>query len=128
MKMDNSIKISKRRLTKVCKTCATGSCCKDGVDVDLEEAKKISQLDINLEKPWFDKPFEDSDMPSGWAVSTVTRDGRCVFQASDYRCRIYEHRPVFCRDFPLEMGQIAEHYDYLCEKPHHFRRKTKKDL
>jgi len=127
--MKNYRKIIEEELSQICTTCKTGSCCQDGVDVDLEEAKKISQLNnINLKKPWFENLFQDSDMPSGWAVSTIVRDGRCVFQKSNYKCMIYEHRPSFCREFPLEMGRVAEYYDYLCEKPHHFKRKTKKDL
>lgn len=106
----------------------TGSCCQDGVDVDLEEAKRISMLNLDLKKPWFEKLFQDSDMSSGWAVSTVVRDGRCVFQKSNYKCIIYEHRPTFCRDFPLEKGRIAEFYHYLCEKPPKFKLKAKRDL
>ncbi|MFH1622171.1 MAG: YkgJ family cysteine cluster protein [Candidatus Omnitrophota bacterium] len=121
-------KITEEELFQICTTCVTGSCCQDGVDVDLEEAKKISQLNITLKKPWFNNLFRDADMPSGWAVSSVVRHGRCVFQKSNYKCMVYEHRPYFCREFPLEKGRIAELYGYLCEKPTHLKRKARKDL
>ncbi|MFC1645743.1 YkgJ family cysteine cluster protein [Candidatus Omnitrophota bacterium] len=126
--MKNGKKITEEKLLGMCTSCVTGSCCQDGVDVDLEEAKKISKLDIKVKKPWFEGLFEDGDMPSGWGISTVVREGRCVFQKSNYRCMIYEYRPAFCRDFPMEKGQIAEFYGYLCEKPGHIKRKAKRDL
>jgi Fe-S-cluster containining protein len=114
--MEDCKKMAEEKLLEKCITCLTGSCCKDGVEVDLKEAQKISQLAIDLSKPWFEGLCEDRDMPSGWATSTVVREGRCVFQRSDYRCMIYEHRPMYCREFPLENGRVAELYDYLCEK------------
>ena len=43
-KREKKSKVTKKGIFEVCKTCLTGSCCKDGVDVDLEEAKKISKL------------------------------------------------------------------------------------
>ena len=126
--MKNSKKITEQELLSMCTTCVTGSCCKDGVEVDLEEAKRISKLNINLRKPWFVNLLEDSEMPSGWSVSTTVRHGRCVFQRKDYKCMIYEYRPTFCRDFPLEKGRIAEFYNYLCEKPPKIKLKAKRDL
>ena len=126
--MENCKKITHESLLEMCTTCVTGSCCQEGVEVDLEQAKEISQLKVNLKKPWFAGLAKDSDMPSGWSLSTVVRDGSCVFQRKNHLCMIYEHRPMFCREFPIEMGKIAEHYTYLCEKPHHIKRKAKRDL
>lgn len=117
-----------KEIFKICKTCLKGTCCKDGVDVDLEQAKKISKLRLKLKRPWFRDLFRDSDMPSGWALSTAVKKGSCIFQAKDYRCRIYNYRPKYCRDFPIEHGGMAEFYHYLCEKPHHIKRKVKKYL
>ncbi len=126
--MANGEKITEEKLLQMCTTCATGSCCQDGVEVDLDEAKKISKLKVNVKKPWFEGLFEDSDMPSGWGISTVKRDGRCLFQRKNYLCMIYEHRPAFCREFPIENGRIAEFYNYLCEKPSHIKRSVKRHL
>ena len=126
--MKNKKKITEQELLEKCTNCITGSCCKDGVEVDLEEAKKISKLNIKLKKPWFVNLQEDADMPSGWSLSTTVRHGRCVFQRKDYKCMIYEFRPTFCRDFPLEKGRLAEFYNYLCEKPPKFKLKAIKDF
>jgi len=124
----NLKEISKKEIFRICKTCITGSCCQDGVDVDLREAKKISKLKLNLKKPWFEGLSQDRDMPSGWAVSTAVRNSRCVFQKNNYECLIYKDRPKHCRDFPLENGQIAELYHYLCEKPTGLKSKVKRDF
>lgn len=97
-----------------CKVCITGDCCAEGVDIDLEEAKKISQLNLDIEKPWFEDLFPNSDVPSGWAVSSVVRFNRCVFQDENKRCLIYEFRPRYCREFPYEKGKKAPFYDSLC--------------
>ncbi|MFC1708502.1 YkgJ family cysteine cluster protein [Candidatus Omnitrophota bacterium] len=126
--MANGKKITHEELLEICTTCANGSCCQDGVEVDLEQAKTISKLNINLKKPWFEGLIEDNDVPSGWGISTVVRDGRCVFQRKNHLCMIYKHRPIFCRDFPMEKGQIAEFYSYLCEKPSSLKRKAERDL
>jgi len=106
-----------------CKMCSVGSCCQDGVDVDLEEAKKIAQLQLPLEKPWFELLQKDECMSSGWSLSTTVRDNRCVFQKPDKKCMIYDHRPSYCREFPLEDGDIAEYYAYLCKEPSHSKKR-----
>lgn len=124
--MKRKNKITKREFLKLCDTCLSGLCCKDGVDVDLEEAKKISRLKLKLRKPWFENLFKDKDMPSGWAVSTAVRNNSCVFQKDNYKCIIYKNRPRHCRDFPLEQGVVAKYYHYLCEKPPSLKRKMKK--
>jgi len=126
--MKKQKKISKRELFRICETCLNGSCCRDGVDADLEEAKKISKLKLKLKRPWFQDLFRDKDMPSGWAVAIIIKNGRCIFQKKDKRCSIYKYRPWYCREFPLENGQIAGHYHYLCEKPPGLKHKVKRHL
>ena len=126
--MKKQKKISKSELFRICKTCITGSCCQDGVEVDLREAKRISRFNLKLKKPWFEDFFRDSDLPSGWGVSIIKRNGSCIFQKKDKRCSIYKYRPRYCRDFPLEYGQVAEHYHYLCEKPPGLKHKVKRHL
>jgi len=116
-----SRRINRKKIFDVCKACITGTCCREGVDVDIEEAKKISRLSVSVKKPWFGDFFYDKDLPSKWGVSTVVRDGRCVFQSQDKKCLIYKNRPRYCRDFPIELGGIAEWYDYLCEMPEHVK-------
>ena len=44
-------KITKREHLELCKSCIAGFCCQDGVDLDLEEAKRISKLKLNLKRP-----------------------------------------------------------------------------
>lgn len=119
--MENHQRITKKMILGLCKTCVTGLCCRDGVEADLSEAKKIATLKLNIKKPWFQGLFYDKDLPSKWGLSTVVRDGRCVFQAKDYRCRIYKYRPNYCREFPLEFGTLPKLYHYLCEKPRHIK-------
>ena len=126
--MKDCINNIKRELLKSCKACKRGSCCQDGVELDLQEARRISKLKLRLKKPWFEDLLKDTNLPSGWKVSTVARDGRCVFQKKNFRCRIYRHRPNFCRDFPLENGGIAEFYDYLCKRPLRLNLKTDRDF
>jgi Fe-S-cluster containining protein len=121
-------KITTDELLDSCDTCASGSCCKEGVEVDLKEVKRISKLNIRLKKPWFDKLSKNSETPSGWSLSTILRNNTCIFQQKDYKCLIYKYRPAFCRDFPFENGRIAKYYHYLCEKPPRFKRKAKRDL
>jgi Fe-S-cluster containining protein len=118
--------ISKSKIRGICKSCKIGSCCQEGVSVDLEEAMKISKLNLRLRKPWFRGLERDRDMPSGWAFSTVVSEGRCIFQKKDKRCRIYPYRPQYCREFPFENRAIAEFYGYLCKETTQFKRKVKK--
>jgi len=99
-----------------CKGCKGGDCCQDGVDVDLAEAKRISRLKLKIRKPWFEDLFKDEGSPSGWAVGTVVRNNRCVFQDTNKRCRVYSVRPRYCREFPYENGRPAPFYKELCNK------------
>ena len=106
----------KKRLLEICKSCKDGLCCCDGVSLDFTEALKISLLNLDIKKPWFTRFHRDKDLPSGWAVETTTRDGRCVFQKKDRRCSVYKIRGIYCADFPFEHGKLAPTYEYLCSK------------
>ena len=104
----------KDKLYGICKGCMRGSCCCDGVDVDLFEAVKISMLDLDIERPWFCNLRKDKDSFSGWVLETVVRNGRCLFQREDGRCVIYRVRPRYCAEYPFENGALSQSYKYLC--------------
>jgi len=107
---------SKERFLRICKSCEDGTCCFGGVDVDLAEAIRISLLDLDIKKPWFEYLHRDKDLPSGWAVETTVRNGSCVFQKEDRRCVIYKIRPRYCAEYPYENGSLAKNYRYFCHK------------
>jgi len=115
----------KKELAKRCCECRIGSCCKDGVEVDLINAMRISKLKLPLKRPWFEGLFENKDIPTGWALSTVVRDNRCIFQRKDKKCRIYTYRPKYCREFPFENDDIAQYYHYLCKESAPFKKRIK---
>ncbi len=104
----------KKRILSLCKSCRSGSCCCDGVSADLKKAMEISLVDLDIKKPWFENIHRDDDFSSGWAVATVVRNGRCVFQRKDNLCSIYPIRPRYCREFPYEDGELAQMYEDLC--------------
>lgn len=101
---------------QLCQACRVGSCCWEGVEVDLfEVAKILKRTHSDIPRPWFYYLRRDRSFPSGYVFSTILRHGRCVFQASDSRCRVYAVRPRFCREFPLENGAKAPEYHRLCQ-------------
>ncbi len=97
-----------------CRECKVGSCCSDGVEIDLLEVARILRKDPDIPKPWFRYLSRDKRFPSGFRFTTVTRGRRCVFQGVDRRCAIYAIRPRFCREFPMEGDRLAPQYPYLC--------------
>jgi len=117
-------KIDHRKLgvhdLRLCRLCNLGRCCKDGVELDLLEVARILKRGPDLPQPWFRYLSRDRSFPSGFRFTTVTRHRRCVFQNENRRCVIYDIRPRFCREFPLEGGARAPEYLYLC---HRARRK-----
>ncbi len=118
----------RKELLEICKSCRKGSCCFGGVDVDLVKALKISMLDLDIEKPWFEYLHRDKNLPSGWAVETVVRDDACVFQRKDRRCVIYKIRPRYCVDYPFENGGLARNYKYFCCEADKIRRCFRKEV
>ena len=107
----------------VCMDCYQGMCCRDGVEVDLLEVARILEQPLNIPKPWFEFLSRDKRFPSGFKFTTILRNRRCVFQDERMRCRIYEIRPRFCVEFPLEDGRKAPYYHSLCQ---HAKKKRKK--
>ncbi|MFA6281649.1 MAG: YkgJ family cysteine cluster protein, partial [Candidatus Omnitrophota bacterium] len=79
-----------------------GKCCQHGVEVDIEEAKKLI---IKYGKMFHEMHF-DKDFPSGFAVSTSIKDGKCMF-LKKRKCSIYKDRPEYCKQFPFENGKLS---------------------
>jgi Fe-S-cluster containining protein len=110
-----------------CKT--TGTCCRMGAWVDLDEAKKILVLGIkggdffHLEK--------DGDYPSGYKVGTSIEDEPCTFITPEGLCAIhkidYNLKPVYCKEFPYENGRLSSIAKYLCVvvKARHKKKKSR---
>ncbi|KER10359.1 MAG: hypothetical protein HY22_05690 [[Candidatus Thermochlorobacteriaceae] bacterium GBChlB] len=93
------------------------NCCKNGVWVDAEEAKRIqaevlkrdSLADLHDKVLWSEEDEDTDYFPTGKGVGTNPQspEGPCIFLGSDYKCRIYEVRPHFCADYPF-MHPLAE--------------------
>lgn len=98
----------------VCKTQHT--CCRLGVWVDLDEAKKI--LALGIKGGDFFHLERDDDYPSGYRVGTSIEDEPCSFITSDGLCSIhkisYALKPEHCKEFPYEKGKISPIAKYLC--------------
>jgi len=101
---------------RLCRACRVGSCCSDGVELDLFEVARILKRDPDVPKPWFRYMSRDKRFPSGFRFTTTVRDRRCVFQNADRRCVIYDIRPRYCREFPMEGDRREPLYSYLCHQ------------
>ncbi len=87
------------------------NCCKNGVWVDAEEAKRIqaevlkrdSLADLHDKVLWSEEDEDTDYFPTGKGVGTNLQspEGPCIFLGTDYKCRIYEFRPNFCADYPF---------------------------
>ena len=97
-----------------CLGCAFGTCCAEGVELDLFEVARILERRLDLPGPWFEYLGRDRNFPLGFKFSTLRRDRKCVFQDEKRRCRVYPVRPHFCVEFPLEGGKKAPYYHELC--------------
>ena len=106
----------KKRLLKICTACKTGSCCREGVELNKNEIERIEKFDPPIKKPWFKLvDLEEYDVDPDHPYEMVLRNKRCVFQGDNKRCLIYSVRPRHCAEFPLESGKIAEYYEELCD-------------
>lgn len=103
-----------RELLENCSLCKLGFCCEEGVELSKEEARKIIVSSPQVKKPWFRLVDPENDPVPGYNYETIIRDGRCIFQADDKKCRIYNVRPKNCAEFPLEDGKVAQYYERLC--------------
>ncbi|MFH0877885.1 MAG: YkgJ family cysteine cluster protein [Candidatus Omnitrophota bacterium] len=98
----------------VCRGCGFGTCCRHGVELDVFEVARILKKKLDIPKPWFEFLRRDSRMPSGFLFTTTVRNRRCVFQEKTGTCLVYDARPRYCREFPLEGGKKAPYYHHLC--------------
>lgn len=99
-----------------CQKCVEQkNCCKHGVWVDLEEAKKILALGLKGE---FHQLEKDDDFPSGYIVATSYNDAPCTFLTPEGLCAIhkvdYNLKPAYCKEFPYEDGKFATYIEDLC--------------
>ncbi len=106
--------------TTVCVECYQGSCCREGVEADLFEVSRILEKDLDIPRPWFQYVGRDKRFPSGYKFATLLKKKRCIFQNGRMRCLVYEIRPRFCEEFPLENGKKAPYYHALC---HHAKQR-----
>ena len=113
------------RFSHDCSMCrCNGTCCAEGVLLDLKEKERIlthsdlirkylePQQEHNVAK-WFDNKIEyDIDFPSGRCDGTAVRDGGCVFLDSKGLCVLqktalaegmdkFALKPFYCVAFPL---------------------------
>jgi hypothetical protein len=98
-----------------CNACDhIGFCCREGVVVDIEEAKKIS---LKLPKIEFHHFRPDPTFPSGFSVSSCHGNEPCNFLDAKGLCRIHKIdfnlKPFYCKEFPMEDGKVSP-MKYLC--------------
>jgi hypothetical protein len=109
----------------VCK--APEKCCRLGVWVDLEEAKKIIALGIKGGD--FFHLQKDDRYPSGYRTGSSIEDEKCTFLTREGLCSIhsidYNLKPADCKEFPYENGKLAPLAPYLCEEVKSKRKKKK---
>lgn len=103
------------KLLERCNSCKSGSCCQEGVEITEAEIKKIEELGSVVAKPWFKVMCPEDNPDPGYLYKTIVREGRCVFQGADKKCRVYAIRPKNCAEFPLEEGKLAQYYHDLCD-------------
>ena len=116
-------------------THCNGTCCRDGVLLDVKEKEKILEhtslvhkyMEPNqLHNPeqWFDEDIQpDPDFPSGVCDGTATANGGCVFLNSKGLCSLqiastsegmgkYSLKPFYCFAFPLTLdGGVLTIYE-----------------
>jgi len=85
-----------------------------GVELNKKELERILVLDPPVKKPWFRVVEHHEEFDGTHHFTTLRRHGACVFQDKNNRCVIYSVRPHFCREFPLEQGEVAPYYQRLC--------------
>ncbi len=117
--------ILSRRFSLDCSIChCNGTCCAEGVLLDLRDKERIlahadvikKYLELQQEHDvakWFDHKIEyDIDSPSGRCDGTAVRDSGCVFLDSKGLCTLqktalaegmdkFALKPFYCVAFPL---------------------------
>lgn len=107
----------KRKDKVKCHECKNQQeCCRLGVWVDLEEAKKI--LALGIRGGDFFHLERDDTYPCGYKTGTSMEDGPCTFITRDGLCAIhkidYNLKPANCKEFPYENGKLSSIAKYLC--------------
>ena len=117
----------------------TAACCRSGVWLDpRESARVLAHADavraaMDPDQPrdprrWFSvRTIADADFPSGRAVHTRVRNGRCVFLNRAGLCVLQKAaagkglrlKPFFCAAFPVTVdhGVLTLDEDHCAERP-----------
>lgn len=112
-----------------------GTCCREGVLIDLEEKatilrfvdvihKYMEPTQVHDPSRWFDEDVQpDPDFPSGYCDGTATANGGCVFLNSKGLCTLqlaataegmskYAIKPFYCFAFPITLdGGVLTLYE-----------------
>jgi len=118
-----------------------GVCCRSGVWLDVEERERVlahaglvrDAMDPGQPRDtrrWFSRRrVADADFPSGRAVHTRVKDGRCVFLNGEGRCVLQKAssarpglrlKPFFCTAFPVTIAHgtlMLDDEDYRAGQP-----------
>lgn len=128
------------RFAAGCRTgLCRGACCRSGVWLDVEDRARVlghaglvrDAMDPGQPRDtrrWFSRrSVADADFPSGRAVHTRVKDGRCVFLNGEGRCVLQKAsrpglqlKPFFCTAFPVTIAQgvlMLDDEDYRAGQP-----------
>jgi len=118
-----------------------GACCRSGVWLDVRERDRViaharlvrEAMDpgqLRDTRRWFSRrAVTDPDFPSGRAVHTRVKDGRCVFLNGEGRCVLQKAsmtrpglrlKPFFCTAFPVTIAHgvlMLDDEDYRAGQP-----------
>ena len=116
-----------------------GACCRSGVWLDPEDRDRAlahadrvrAAMDPGQPRDtrrWFSRrSVADPDFPSGRAVHTRVKDGRCVFLNGEGRCVLQKAsgpglqlKPFFCTAFPVTIAHgvlMLDDEDYRAGQP-----------
>lgn len=104
-----------------------GSCCRFGVEVDLEEAKKILRLGLPAHLNGLEVANDKKRFPSGYKVDTSIGDTPCEFLCPDGKCAIHkidpDLKPTVCKEFPDWNSPAHYQFCVMMEK----KEKTRKN-
>lgn len=86
--------------TKICSEICGAQCCRapGWFALTPEELERIDLLAQELDIEVLIYPRDDG----AFVLDHLTNGGTCPFLDEDKLCRIYEHRPQACREFPVK--------------------------